>query len=184
MPMQPQPFYHRDSSIALTNAQYGIERLKEEPKEFVFYLRGTLAALGSVRDYILEEYNKKLELGVPLDERLDPGRFRKKALESKNVKALEFIDEFDREWEALMSDSKVKAIIGERHKVVHRGPALTQISTLLLTPDQRYELVGDSTLHFRDPESGEPFKETVAESCNYCLSKLGDFRGYFVFVFK
>lgn len=58
--MSVQPFFHANSLIAVTNAEYGIRRLQEKPEEYVFYLRGTLAALKSVPDYILEEANQNM----------------------------------------------------------------------------------------------------------------------------
>ncbi len=185
--MYAQPFFHRDSAIAIENAEYGISRLKEGHREYVFYLRGTLAALCSVRDYLLEEHNKKFKLAFPDDKMLDINRFREQAKVTKNAKALEFIDVFDKMWKDMLSDPKVNAILGpkgERNRTIHRGPSLLEASTLILTPDQRYELYGEPTQHFYDPKKKEPLKETVTNSCSYCLLKLQEFRAYFVFVFK
>ena len=183
-----QPFFHRDSLIAITNAEYGISRLKKGHKEQVFYLRGTLAALCSIRDYLLEEHNKKFKLNFPDDKILDINSFRKMAKDTKNAKAIEFIEVFDKKWKELVADPKVDAILGpkgQRNRTIHRGPSLLQHSTLILMPDtQMYELYGKPTMHFYDPDTKQPLKETVTESCGYCLSKLQEFRGYFVFIFK
>ncbi len=47
------PDYHATSLVAIFNAEYGINQLKAVPKEYVFYLRGTLACLRSIPDYLL-----------------------------------------------------------------------------------------------------------------------------------
>ena len=67
----------------------------------MFYLRGTLAALCSIRDYLLEEHNKKFKLNFPDDKILDINSFRKMAKDTKNAKAIEFIEVFDKKWERI-----------------------------------------------------------------------------------
>lgn len=186
--MMAQPFYHRDSMIAIQNAEYGISRLKKGHKENVFYLRGTLAALCSVRDYLLEEHNKKFKLGFPDDKILDINSFRKMAKQTKNAKALEFIEVFDKKWKELLANPKIDAVLGpkgQRNRVIHRGPSLLQHSRLILMPDTgMYEVYGTPTMHFYDPETEQPMEETVTESCAYCLSRLALLRAFFVFEFN
>jgi len=53
--------------------------------------QGTLASLRSIVDYILEEYNQKIGLKIPLEDLLTPETFRRKANEMKNRNASRFI---------------------------------------------------------------------------------------------
>src|SRR5437899_4728774 len=127
-----------DSAIAIGNAEYGIQRLREVPEEYVFYLRGTLASLRSIADYILEEANQKFKLGLPLTEPLYPKTIKDAAKANNNKKALQFIEAYEREWRALMRDPKVEAVLGpsgERNLVMHRKPSITQVQFIQLTPE-------------------------------------------------
>lgn len=166
------------------DAGHGIKRLREEPREYGFYLRGTLASMRSVYDYILEEYNQKFGLGFTLDEKLTSQLFRDRAKERKNKDALRFIRAFDKGWQKLMNDPELNALLGEsgeRNIIMHRKHSMIQVQNVRLTPDQRYEDVGKATLHFRDRKDGVPSKLEIPDQCDYCLSKLGEFRGSLVF---
>ena len=167
----------------MTNAEYGIKMLMEVPREYVFYLRGTLATLDCIPPYMLEEGNQKFGLGIRLDEDLKSWSFRDRASRAKNQKAIEFIDTYDMEYEILIKDPTVKAILGhegERNIIMHRKPHFMQVSFIAMTPDERYEAVGKPTLHFMD-KKGEPTKDEIPKTLSYCLSKLGEFRGCLAF---
>lgn len=177
--MNAQKQYGASSLRILADAEYGIKRLREEPEQYGFYLRGTLASLHGVGYYLLEEYNQKFGLGIRFGEKLDIGSFKKRAAEKKNLEALKFIGSYEKGWKKLLKDPVVKLIIGpfgERHVVIHREQATMQVHHTLLTPDQHLVEVGKQTRHFLDRQHEQVPELEVPDHCEYCLAKLKGFR--------
>jgi len=187
--MNAQPFYHRESGIALSNAQYGIQVLRQNPREYLFYLRGTLAALRCIPDYVLEEANQKFSFFIELDEPLGSQKFRKRAKEMNDAEAVRFIDEFEKTKDELMADPVMADTLGpmgERNILMHRKASrLMSVSHIRLNEQEKYELVGEPTSHFVT-KNGKgagvlPSERDVPETLSYCLDKLGAFRGHLIY---
>jgi hypothetical protein len=182
--LEVKPSYHQRSLEAIQDARYGIACLRKKPEQYTFYLRGTLATLRCIPDYLLEEFNQEFSLEVPLDNQLDIESFRNRALETGNRKATKFIRIFQKKWQKLLADPEVELLLGqsgERNLIIHRRHnAVTQVQKIQLNKDQRYEDVGEATLHFWDKKENLPTRE-IADLCEYCLEKLVQFRGELVF---
>jgi hypothetical protein len=182
--MQAQPDHHATSLVAIFNAKYGIEQLKTVPKEYVFYLRGTLACLRCIPDYVLQEFNEELNLGIPLDEWMDRASFRSRAEKTLNARAMRFIEEYEKEWHALTNDDVVKAVLGrfgERYLLIHRKPRIMEVQQIAPNANQMYESVGESTQHFINGKDGSPSKDDIPGTLEYVLEKVSSFRGNLVF---
>jgi len=83
-----------------------------------------------------------------------------------------------------MKDPKVKAILGEsgeRKIIIHRQHSMMQLFSFRLTPDERYESAREPTLHFHDRKGDLPVGPEIPDGCEYCLAKIGEFRGALVF---
>jgi len=89
-------------------------------KESRYYLSVFQSAAVSVTDYLLEDYNAKFSLNIPLTEKLYPKTFGKTAKETGNQAALQFLQWWEKEKKALENDPIGKLLIGKRHIDIHR----------------------------------------------------------------
>jgi hypothetical protein len=97
--------------------------MKENATPFEFYFRGTLACLKGILDYLLEEYNSKYSVGIAENEDLSPLSFAKRANDTKNTKAQSFIEGYNAERKALLSNPKCGKLLarhGTRDIAMHR----------------------------------------------------------------
>jgi hypothetical protein len=94
----------------LQDAEYFLRiiRSKDTRDEMRSNLKAFLSTARSIPDYILEDYNNKFVLGIPLTDNsgqrqiiLDHNIFRKKANNKNNQDALKFINFFDNEFKTL-----------------------------------------------------------------------------------
>jgi hypothetical protein len=60
-------------------------------EDFKYELSAYLSAVRSVADYLLEEYNDKFKLGIPLTDKLTIQKFKDEAASSGNATASVFI---------------------------------------------------------------------------------------------
>jgi hypothetical protein len=108
---------------AISEAHYGIDKMKENTNQFDFYFKGTLACLKGILDYVLEEYNVKYSLGIGDSENLDVGNFESKAKICKNPAAVPFIAFYKTEKAKLLADPKCGKLLarhGSRDIAIHR----------------------------------------------------------------
>jgi len=79
-----------------------------------------LNCVNSIPDYLLEEYNKKFQLGITLNDKLYPSDFKREANQQNNKKALQFILDFKSEKNKIESDSVGKILTKKRDLDTHR----------------------------------------------------------------
>ena len=121
-----------DETIA--EAEYGIKRMRENTAPFDFYLKGPLACLKGVLDYLLEEYNSKYQVGIKDDEDLNQKNFEEKVKAGKNSRAEAFINSYKEKKKILLTDPKCKILL-ERHDTrdiaIHRKQPTKNINLSL-----------------------------------------------------
>ncbi len=90
-------------------------------------LKAFLSTARNIPDYILEDYNNKFGLGIPLTDNsgqrqkiLTRDTFRKEARNKNNQDALKFIQFFDNEFSILMKEPVVKLLFEKRNITIHR----------------------------------------------------------------
>jgi len=114
-------------------------------EEFVYYLSAFLAASRSIPDHLLEEYNVKYGLNLPLTEKLYADRFESRAKEIHHSDALRFIRFWKERMNALQRDPIGGLIISMRNLNVHRvvvKPDLVKVEitdTFVFTDSVRVE---------------------------------------------
>ena len=113
----------------LKEAEFFLEKLRglqALPQDLIkqteskYYLEAFLSAAVSVLDYLLEDYNVKFSLNIPLSCKLYPETFEKAAQKVSNQSALSFIEWWKEEKKTLEKDPTVKLLINKRHIDVHR----------------------------------------------------------------
>ena len=114
----------------LQEAEFFLEKLRRSSQSLPqdlqiqrkshYYLSAFLSAAVSVIDCLLEDYNVKFSLHIPLTERLDPNIFQKKAKRTGNQAALQFLQWWGKEKKTLENDPIGKLLIGRRHLGIHR----------------------------------------------------------------
>jgi hypothetical protein len=85
-------------------------------------LTAFLATSAGIVDYLLEDYNVKFGLNIPLDQILFFWRFEEAAKKQNNQLALGFINFYKSEFNTLRNDPVGKLIFGKRNIVIHRTP--------------------------------------------------------------
>ena len=119
---------------AISHAQYGIDKMKANADPFDFYLKGTLACLKGILDYILEEYNSKYSVGIGDAEILNADNFETKAKSCRNPAAIPFIASYKAEKARLLTDprcAKLLAPRGSRDIAIHRKDLPKKIAVTL-----------------------------------------------------
>lgn len=181
----------------ISDSSYGIKCMKDDTTHFNFYFRGTLVSLKGILDQILEEYNSKYKLGIPLTENLNTASFEKVAKRRKNQQALKFIQYYSTEKSKLLADARLKLLLethGVRDNEIHRKTlprhikvelkdSLT-ISTHLEVRDEEGTLVSSTDSKQIKPEEIPPkiefFLQTwsiddIPTLCEFSLQKLQEF---------
>ncbi len=79
-----------------------------------------LNCANSIPDHLLEEYNKKFNLGITLNDKLSPSTFEDAAKKQKNTQATKFISEFKKEKKKIESDPVGKILKKKRNLDTHR----------------------------------------------------------------
>ncbi len=71
----------------IEEAEYFLQKIKEATTryDFVPNLSAFLSATRSIPDYLLEDYNVKLGVNVPLSQKLYPSDFRNKGKNNQNM---------------------------------------------------------------------------------------------------
>jgi|SRR5215212_6541417 len=75
-------------------------------------LTAFLTITKGVSDYLLEEYNLKLGLNIPLSEKLTIKRFKDEAKKQSNYAALKFINYYESEFSTIKKDTIGSLMLG------------------------------------------------------------------------
>jgi len=79
-----------------------------------------LNSVNSIPDHLLEEYNKKFNLGITFTDKLYPSTFEDEAKKNKNQKALNIISSFKKEKSKVESHPIGKILTKKRDLDTHR----------------------------------------------------------------
>lgn len=115
----------------LLEAEFFLEKLRDSSQalpqdlqrqwESHCYLSAFLSAAVSVIDYLLEDYNTKFSLNIPLADKQFRKTFEREAKRTGNQAALDFLDWWRGEREALEKKDPIgRLLIGKRHIDIHR----------------------------------------------------------------
>jgi hypothetical protein len=111
----------------IEDAEYFLQRLRASSsrKEMRANLGAFLAASRSIADHLLEDYNLKFALNIPLDEKLTYKKFKEEAINKKDKTALAFLIFYKNEFNKLKQDKKGQYNIGKlllekRNIKIHR----------------------------------------------------------------
>lgn len=106
----------------IEEAAYFLEKIKQAAtrRDFVPNLSAFMSAMRSIPDYLLEDYNMKLGLNIPLSETLYPKDFRREAKNQSNQIAKKFIDRYDTELRKLYNDAVGGLLMSKRNIEIHR----------------------------------------------------------------
>lgn len=99
-------------------------------KALKYYLSAFLSASASVRDYLLEDFNVKFCLNISLTEKLQRHKFEKEARRSGNQAALQFVQWWRKQDDALRSDPIGRLLINKRHIDIHRVQAKPDLAKI------------------------------------------------------
>lgn len=83
-------------------------------------IKAFLNSVNSIPDHLLEEYNKKFNLGIDLKDNLYPRTFEEIATQKGNQAALKFISTFKKEKGKVESDPIGKILLPKRDLDTHR----------------------------------------------------------------
>jgi hypothetical protein len=117
----------------LEEAEYFLTKMREirpDQEEFSFNLSAFLSSARSVPDYLLEDYNVKYSLQIPLTDELYPRTFEEKAKQAGNQTAISFIKWWGQKKVTLMNDPIGSLLSDKRNIDIHRThvkPDLTKI---------------------------------------------------------
>jgi hypothetical protein len=107
----------------IKDAEYFLQllRSKYSREEVRPILTAFLAIARSISDYLLEEYNTKLKLNIPLTEKLTITKFKKEAKKQTNQIALQFINFYSSKFASLRKNAIGSLIIDKRNIKIHRA---------------------------------------------------------------
>lgn len=94
--------------------------LQNVQEEFIYCLNAFLSAARSVPDYLLEDYNVKYSLQIPLSDKLHADTFERRAKKLGNQDAISFIRWWKDKVKALMENPIFSLLTNKRHIAVHR----------------------------------------------------------------
>lgn len=188
----------------LEEAEYFLTKMCEirpDQKEFLFNLSSFLSAARSVPDYLLEYFNIKYSLQIPLAEKLYPDTFEKRAKQTGNLFALSFIQWWKQKMAVLANDPMWALLTNKRHIDVHRTHAKPDLAKLRVTETitstasiriEKYDKEGKLIEIFESPKElvkpkpkereasvvwffREYDKEPVISACEKYLQMMKDF---------
>jgi hypothetical protein len=112
----------------IIESEYFLDKITEATtrEDFIPNLSAFLCAARSIPDYLLEDYNSKLGLDIPLTEKLFVETFSKKADNQQNENAKNFITEYKEKLGVLKKDPIGKLLTEKRDISVHRSDVPVQ----------------------------------------------------------
>lgn len=124
----------------IKEAEYFLNKVKSSPfDEPLYYLLSAfLTATRSIPDYLLEDYNIKFGLNIPLTDKLYPSIFERQAKHQNNSIALSFIGDYNTEFSNLNSDPIANAVLDKRNIKVHRSKVDSLLHAEIETEETLY----------------------------------------------
>lgn len=106
----------------ISEAEYFLNKITiaQDRYDFLPNLSAFMSATRSIPDYLLEDYNTKLGLGISLTDKLYPSVFETEAKNQNNQTAINFIADYKTELANLYKDPVAGFLIDKRNIVVHR----------------------------------------------------------------
>ena len=108
----------------IIEAKYFLQKITtaKDRTDFVPNLSAFMSSTRSIPDYLLEDYNTKLGLNIPLTERLYPRDFRREAGKQYNIVAQKFIEKYDSEFQKLEINAIAigNLLLRKRNVQIHR----------------------------------------------------------------
>ncbi|TET41095.1 MAG: hypothetical protein E3J66_05865 [Dehalococcoidia bacterium] len=138
-------------------------------RESCYYLSRFQCASVSVMDYLLEDYNVKFGLNIPLSERYFRGAFKREAKRLGNEAALNFFNWWRGQKESLANDPIGKQVIGKRHIQIHRVPTKPDLAKIK-TGDGIVPRVAEPSFNWFSSDYAD---EPIITVCEKFLGKLG-----------
>lgn len=175
----------------LEEAKFFIEKLRglqlfpqdlETQHEVHYYLSAFLSASVSVIDYLLEDYNVKFSILIPLTKKLTPNTFKKESKRTSNDAALQFLQYWVEKKKALKNDPIGKLLVGKRHINIHRvqtKPDIAKIKAMdkicFLENAVVYQLKGGKSVEtYRSPEQFSIESKTIETKFDWFFSEYPD----------
>jgi hypothetical protein len=110
-----------------------------------YYFNAFLNSCFSIPAHLLEDYNKKYNLGITLNNKLTVKDFKQKAKELNKTDALEFISRYSQKLKTINSTTLGQIISKKRHETTHRQSVeVEDFATLMwseFTPKDRIEQI-------------------------------------------
>jgi hypothetical protein len=103
----------KDADLHLLSDKYSRDELRPNLTAFLAISRGVI-------DHLLEEYNMKFGLNIPLEKKLNIDTFEKGAKRQNNQPALRLINFFKCEFDTLTDTPLGGLMFGKRNIVIHR----------------------------------------------------------------
>ena len=109
-------------------AEYFLEKITQagNRRDFVPNLSAFMSATRSIPDYILEDYNQKLGLNIPLTKTIYPRDFEKEAINQQNQTAQNFIKDYNTKLGNLYNDPIGSLLMTKRNIEIHRTDVAVQ----------------------------------------------------------
>lgn len=106
----------------IEESEYFLDKITQAltRKDFIPNLSAFLSASRSIPDYLLEDYNIKLGLNIPITEELYPNIFSKEAINQDNQTAQKFIKEYKTQLKNIYNDPLGKLLTTKRNISIHR----------------------------------------------------------------
>ncbi len=113
----------------IEETEYFLEKITQATtrRDFVPNLSAFLSHARSVADYLLEDYNEKLGLNIPLSKKLFISTFKNEANNQNNQSARNFITYYETEFNKLLKDPIGSLLMTKRNIEVHRTDVPVQV---------------------------------------------------------
>ena len=157
-------------------ARYFLDKIKSavQRKDFIPNLSAFLCSTRSIPDYLLEDYNVKYGLKVPLDKPLNKDIFEQVASRRNNPNAIAFIKGYNYNFKKLKRDKIAKLLLTKRNIRVHRTdlPLQKNVSASIIENVDKHSTISNTTVKW----FFDDYKEAdVIEVCKEFLRLMNDF---------
>jgi hypothetical protein len=160
----------------IEEAKYFLDKIKSavQRKDFIPNLSAFLCSTRSIPDYLLEDYNVKYGLKVPLDKPLNKDIFEQVASRRNNPNAIAFIKGYNNNFKKLKRDKIGKLLLDKRNIKVHRTdvPLQKNVSVSIIENVDKHSTISNTTVKW----FFDDYKEAdVIEVCKEFLRLMNDF---------